>query len=146
MPLRELERLQAVNRFIKLEISKEKELQEIVELAASICGTPTALITLIGEDMQYIRFKTGFKYNTTRRKDAFCNHVIEQDELFMVLDTDLDNRFINNPLVTGGPHIRFYAASPLTTQDGHHLGSLCVIGQAPGELSENCARHEQRHP
>ena len=90
MPLKELERLAAVNRFLKLEISKEKEIQEIVELAAKICGTPTALVTLVA-------------------------------------DTLLDNRFVDNPLVTGGPGIRFYAGAPLTTQDEFNLGSLCVI-------------------
>ena len=81
MPLRELERLVTVNRFLKLEISKEKELQEVVELAAKICGTPTALITLIAEDTQHIKFKVGFEPETTSRADAFCNHVIEQDEV-----------------------------------------------------------------
>ncbi|RYD96634.1 MAG: PAS domain S-box protein [Sphingobacteriales bacterium] len=136
MPLKELERLAAVNRFLKLEISKEKELQELVELAAKICGTPTALITLINEDTQYIKFKVGFEPNTTLRQDAFCNHVIEQDQIMMVKDACQDERFANNPLVTGDPNIRFYAGSPLTTQDGFNLGSLCVIDQKPGELTD----------
>ena len=136
MPLRELERLAAVNRFLKLEISKEKELQEIVELAAKICGTPTALITLIDADTQYIKFKVGFRPDTTSRADAFCNHVIEQDEVMIVPDAQLDERFVNNPLVTGDPDIRFYAGAPLTTQDGLNLGSLCVIDQQPKQLSE----------
>jgi PAS domain S-box-containing protein len=136
MPLRELERLAAVNRFLKLEISKEKELQEIVELAAGICGTPTALITLIDEHTQYIKFKVGFQYETTSRADAFCNHVIDQDQVMMVPDARLDERFADNPLVTGDPDIRFYAGSPLTTQDGLNLGSLCVIDQEPRELSD----------
>lgn len=136
MPLRELERLAAVNRFLKLEISKEKELQEIVELAAKICGTPTALITLIDADTQYIKFKVGFKYDTTSRADAFCSHVIEQDQVMMVPDARQDDRFASNPLVAGDPDIRFYAGSPLTTQDGLNLGSLCVIDQQPRDLNE----------
>ena len=136
MPLRELERLAAVNRFLKLEISKEKELQEIVELAARICGTPTALITLIDADTQFIKFKVGFKYDTTSRADAFCSHVIEQDEVMIVPDAHLDERFAANPLVTGDPNIRFYAGSPLTTRDGLNLGSLCVIDQQPKELND----------
>ncbi|RYE36790.1 MAG: GAF domain-containing protein [Sphingobacteriaceae bacterium] len=137
MPQKELERLAAVNRFLNLEFSKEKELQQIVELAARICKTPTALITLIAEDTQHVRFKVGFEQDTTRREDAFCNHVIQKKEMMMVPDALLDDRFVNNPLVTGDPGIRFYAGSPITTQDGHNLGSLCVIGQETGELSSD---------
>jgi len=135
MPLRELERLQAVNRFLKLEISKEKELQEIVDFAADICGVPTALITLIDQDVQHIRFKVGFDQLTTSRQDAFCNHVIGQQELMIVRDALLDERFVGNPLVTGDPNIRFYAGAPLTTSDGYGLGSLCVIDRVPRELT-----------
>lgn len=136
MPLRELERLAAVNRFLKLEISKEKELQEIVELAAKICSTPTALITLIDANTQFIKFKIGFKHNTTSRADAFCSHVIEKDQMIIVPDAHLDERFAANPLVIGDPNVRFYAGSPLTTQDGLNLGSLCVIDQQPKELTD----------
>ncbi|WP_345949225.1 GAF domain-containing protein [Mucilaginibacter sp. PAMB04274] len=136
MPKRELERLRAVNRFLKLKISKEEELQEIVSLAAEICGTPTALITLIDADTQYIPIKQAFNFKTTPRTQAFCNHVIEQQDVMIVPDALSDERFINNPLVTGDPNIRFYAGTPLTTQDGLNLGSLCVIDQVPGHLSE----------
>ncbi|SDF47611.1 PAS domain S-box-containing protein [Mucilaginibacter pineti] len=135
MPLKELERLAAVNRFLKLEISKEKELQEIVELAAQICGTPTALITLIDQDTQHIKFKVGFDPDKTSRKEAFCSHVIKQQDVMVVADAREDERFAFNPLVTGGPKIRFYAGAPLTTGDGQHLGSLCVIDQQPRALS-----------
>jgi len=133
--MKELERLQAVNRFLKLEISREKELQEIVALAASICNTKTALITLIDEDTQHIIFKHEFAFDKTTREQAFCNHVISQSSVMIVPDAMKDNRFLNNALVTENPHIRFYAGAPLTTQDGHNLGSLCVIDQKPAELS-----------
>ncbi|GGB94590.1 GAF domain-containing protein [Dyadobacter sediminis] len=135
MPLRELERLQAVNRFLTLEIDKEKELNDIVRMAAEICGTSTALITLLDDKTQYIKFKVGFDRETTNKKDAFCAHVIEQDQVMMVPDALLDGRFSSNPLVTDNPNIRFYAGAPLTTQDGHNLGSLCVIDQSPKLLS-----------
>ncbi|WP_345949288.1 GAF domain-containing protein [Mucilaginibacter sp. PAMB04274] len=136
MPLKELERLKAVNRFLKLEISKEKELQDIVNFAAEICGVPTALITLIDESVQHIRFKFGFDKLTTPREDAFCDHVIGQESIMIVPDALLDQRFVNNPLVNADPNIRFYAGAPLTTSDGFNLGSLCVIDQIPRELSE----------
>ena len=71
MPYRELERLQAVHRFLNLDFSKEKELQEIIRLAAAICGTPTALLTLIDQDTQFIKFKQSFDFETTSRSDVF---------------------------------------------------------------------------
>jgi len=133
--MKELQRLKAVNRFLKLEINKEEEFQEIVDLAASICGTTTALITLIDADTQYIKFKRACDFNVTSREHAFCNYVIEQADILIIPDAREDERFLNNPLVTGFPNIRFYAGVPLTTGDGHILGSLCVIGQSPGELT-----------
>ena len=135
MPIRELERLQEVNRFLKLELSKDQELQEIVALAAAICGTPTALITLIDQDTQYVKFKQAFDFDTTARQYAFCSHVITQENVMVVPDALEDERFVDNPLVTGNPHIRFYAGAPLATKDGYNLGSLCVIDQTPGNLT-----------
>ncbi|QJD97254.1 GAF domain-containing protein [Mucilaginibacter robiniae] len=131
----EIERQEAVNRLLKLQISKEQELQSIVKLAAEICGTPTALITLIDENTQYIRFKQAFDFDTTPRQDAFCNHVIKHDAVMVVPDAYQDERFQNNPLVTGNPNIRFYAGAPLSTKDGYNLGSLCVIDQVPRDLT-----------
>lgn len=135
MPYRELERLQAVNRFVKLEFYKEKELQEIVELAADICQSPIALITLLDEHKQHIKFRFGTDMEKTPRQDAFCNHTIEHYDLMVIPDALQDERFVNNPLVINNPHIRFYAGSPLTTQDGYNLGSLCVIDIVPKQLS-----------
>lgn len=137
MPQKEVERLQAVHRFLKLDFSKEDELQEIVELAARICGTTTALITFIDQDTQYIKFKQAFDFETTSKKDAFCRYTVEQNQPFIIPDTLLDERFISNPLVIGDPNIRFYAGVPLTTSDGHNLGSLCVISESPGMLTAN---------
>ncbi|RZK01837.1 MAG: hypothetical protein EOO43_23750 [Flavobacterium sp.] len=92
--MNELGRLQAVNRFLELEISKEKELQEIVFLTASICGTQTALINLMDEDTQHIIFKHEFDFNQTQREDAFCNHVISQNDVLVIPDAKSDYRFL----------------------------------------------------
>jgi PAS domain S-box-containing protein len=135
MQLKEWERLQAVNRFVNLEFSKEEELQEIVELAAAICGTPTALITLIDENTQHIKFKKGFDRFTTTREESFCSYHLDQPEVMIVPDAQLDARFADNPLVTGSPNIRFYAGAPISTSDGQSLGSLCVIDQEPRTLT-----------
>ena len=136
MPLKELERLQSVNKFLKIDFMLEKELQQIVDTAARICGCPTALISLIGEHTQYIRFKQAFNFSQTDRKDAFCNHTINTDDFLVVEDATKDERFRHNPLVIGDPNIRFYAGIPLSTHDGHNLGSLCVIDQAPKTISK----------
>jgi PAS domain-containing protein len=132
----ETERVRTVERFLSLEISKEKELQEIVSLAAQICNVPTALITFVDNDTQHIRFKHSFAADTTKRTDAFCNHAIEQHQVLVIPDALSDERFRNNPLVTGNPNIRFYAGAPLSTKNGYNLGSLCVIDQEPGTISE----------
>jgi hypothetical protein len=136
MPQKEEDRVQAVKRFLNLKISKEKELHYIIALAAKVCGTPTALITFIDSDTQYIKLKQAFAYDQTTRHDAFCNHVIQGDGVMVVPDAQQDSRFMHNPLVTGDPNIRFYAGSPLISSDGYHLGSLCVIDQVPGQLTE----------
>lgn len=135
MPLKELERLQAVNRFLTLEIDRKKELDDIVKMAAEICQTPVALITMLDDQTQFIKFSIGFERDQTRQEDAFCQYAIQSYDLLEVADATKDARFVNNPLVTDDPNIRFYAGSPLTTQDGHNLGSLCVIDQYPRILT-----------
>ena len=133
---KELDRLLAVDRFLKLKLSKEQELNEIAQLAANICGTPIALITLLDEDTQYFKIAIGTKESKTTREDAFCNYVINQDKVIVVPDTAHDTRFANNPLRKSEINIQFYAGAPLITHDGLKLGSLCVIGHKPGNLSE----------
>lgn len=135
MPLKELERLQTVRRFLQLPMDYEHQLQEITRLAAYICGQPTALITFIDKDIQHIKVKHNFEFSETPRCDAFCDHVIGKKGAMIVKDATLDDRFAANPLVLNNPHIRFYAGVPLTTHDGHDLGSLCVIGKRPADLS-----------
>jgi PAS domain S-box-containing protein len=136
MPLQELERLQAVNRFLALNIDKKHELDGIVKLAAEICNTSVALITILDDQTQFIKFRFGYDQQQTKREDSFCHHTIQDYNIFEIPDASRDERFINNPLVTGDPNIRFYAGYPLTTRDGHNLGSLCVIDNQPGLLSD----------
>ncbi|RKR85306.1 GAF domain-containing protein [Mucilaginibacter gracilis] len=131
MPQKELERLQAVNRFLNLSIDKDQNLQEIVELASELCETPVALISLIDDDTYFLNFKVGTEINKTLRQDSFCQYLTNKNELLIVPDATLDSRFANSPHVTGNPHIRFYAGIALTTHDGHNLGSLCVIDPQP---------------
>lgn len=135
MPQKEIECLQAVHRFLNLEINEIGELQEIVELASELCATPIALITLIDEDTQCFKFKVGIDQGQHIREDTFCAHLINGDTPMIVEDAMLDSRFVNNRYVAGIPHVRFYAGIPLTTHDGHTLGSLCVLDVNPGKIS-----------
>lgn len=134
MPQKELSRLEAVNRFLKIRINKQEEFDEIARLAADICGTPNSLITLIGEDTEFILEDNTFKPNSAR-DESFCHYVLESEKVMVVSDARLDARLKDYSAVTRKAGIRFYAGAPLTTHDGYRLGSLCVIDQKPGALT-----------
>lgn len=135
MPQRELERLQAVNRFMNLEIHKDANLQEIVELVSELCETPIALINLAGEDTRYFTFATGINSRALLSTDTFWPAFSESEEIVVVPDASADKRFAQFPLVAGYPHIRFYAGAPLTTHDGLQLGSICIMDLKPRQLT-----------
>ncbi len=135
MPQRELERIKAVSRFLHLQFSKEQEFQGILKFAAESCGTSAALITLIDKDTQHILFNYGFGGKAVSRAYSFCSQAIEQDDIMVVPDTRLDERFKDNPNVVAWPNIRFYAGTPLVTSDGFKLGSLCIIDPEPKRIS-----------
>ncbi len=135
MPYQELKRLEAVNRFLRIEIDKQQEFREIVQLAMNICGTAAGQISLIGEDTEYILLNNGFIPNSGR-DESFCHYVLESNTVMIVADAQLDPRLKDYPAVTREAGIRFYAGAPLTTQDGYRLGSLCVIDQKPGSLTQ----------
>src|SRR5687767_6790656 len=128
-PLNESERLKELLSFEILDTEPENQFEEIVKLAAHICGTPISLITLLDDQRQWFKAKVGLDLPETSRDVSFCSHVIneKQDEVFVVNDATSDTRFFDNPLVTGSPHIHFYAGYPLKTANGLKLGSLCVI-------------------
>lgn len=105
----------------------EQEFDDLAELAAAICGTPVSLVTLLDAGWQYHKGKVGFEREQIPRSESFCAHAIRQDDLFIVPDAQSDPRFAANPLVTGEPHIRFYAGMPLHAGPGMKVGALCVI-------------------
>jgi PAS domain S-box-containing protein len=135
MPQKELNRLEAVNRFLKIKINKQEEFNEITQLAAEICGTPNSLITLISEDTEFVLHNDDFKPNSGRDQ-SFCHYVLESNNVMIVPDARYDPRLKDYSAVTRKAGIRFYAGAPLTTTDGHRLGSLCVIDQKPGTLTQ----------
>jgi len=137
IPPNEQERLEALYSYDLLDVFNQAEFQGIVDLAAIICETPISIITLVDTDKQWFKAKVGIEANFTDREVSFCAHGINNpNEIFVVNDAKSDERFKDNPLVTGYPQIGFYAGVPLVTDDGYGLGSLCVIDRVPKELNE----------
>ncbi|WDF56746.1 PAS domain S-box protein [Mucilaginibacter sp. KACC 22063] len=124
----EKNRLEAVARFMELDGDINKDLNDLVNLAAQICETPIALITLIDEDMQWFKASTGVDIYCNTREASLCKHTIEQDDLLMIEDARVDPRLADHPFVTGEPYVKFYAGVNLITRDGYKAGTICVIG------------------
>ena len=132
----EAERLKALADYNILDTLPKQVFDDLTALAAYICKTPIALISLVNADRQWFKSNAGLKARKTPRDWAFCSHAILQPEdILVVPNTIKDDRFANNPLVKGNPRIRFYAGAPLVTPNGFPVGTLCVIDTVPRVLS-----------
>jgi signal transduction histidine kinase len=123
-----------------LDTPAEKEFDELVELAGQICNCPVSLITLVDKDRQWFKSRVGTDEKQTSRDVAFCAHTILQPGVMQVQNATTDDRFIDNPLVKGDEHIRFYAGAPIVSPAGHTLGTICVLDHKPNSLTQEQVR------
>jgi signal transduction histidine kinase len=137
LPANEIHRLKALEELSILDTLPEEELDNLTRLAAEICNTPIALITLIDSKRQWFKSKIGLAVDETPRDVAFCAHAImNPDEIFTITDSRRDERFFDNPLVTGEPHVIFYSGVPLVDDSGNAFGTICVIDNKTNSLNE----------
>ncbi|WP_223807446.1 PAS domain S-box protein [Pseudanabaena sp. UWO311] len=139
-PANESDRLVALDRYKILDTLPEQVYDDLTQLAADICGTPIALISLVDKDRQWFKSRVGIDATETPRDISFCGHAVAESAILNVPDASLDPRFADNPLVAQDPNIRFYAGVPLITDDSFALGTLCVIDRQPRELTDQQIR------
>jgi len=130
LPENEADRLAALQSYNIFDTAEEKDFDQLTSLASAICGVPIALITFIDEKRQWFKSHWGTDITENLRELSFCTHAIaSDDEIMIVSDARMDDRFADNPMVTGPTQVRFYAGVPLVNEDGYALGTLCVIDQ-----------------
>ena len=134
IPADEDERLSALRELLLLDTPPEERFDRLARFVAEQLDVPIALLTLVDGQRQWFKARVGIEATETPRDISFCGHAIMKNDLFIVEDASRDPRFSDNPLVTGEPHIRFYAGAPLSAPGGHRIGTLCVIDTVPRTL------------
>ena len=139
IPENELQRLRWLRECAILDTLPEGAFDEAVQLAATLCRVPTAVINFVDQDRQWTKAAVGQDKTEDYRHASFCAHTILELDLLEVPDASTDARFAENPLVTGEPFIRFYAGAPLVTSEGYGIGSLCIMDGIPRRLTDEQA-------
>ncbi|MFC2111101.1 ATP-binding protein [Bacteroidota bacterium] len=138
IPINENARLKNLKSYSILDSLPEDDYDSLTAIAAEICGTPISLVSLIDSDRQWFKSHHGLAATETPREHAFCAHAInDPNDIFIVQDARKDERFNDNPLVTGDPHVIFYAGIPLIGDENLPLGTLCVIDHEPRILNQS---------
>ena len=141
LPQNENDRLRALYRYHILDTPEDPAFDKLTRAAATQLRMPISLISLVDANRQWFKSHFGLETRSTSRDVAFCGHTILESSPLIVPDARRDPRFTDNPLVTGEPHIRFYAGASLVTPDGYPIGTICVLDRTPREFS---ATHSQR--
>ena len=134
--IRESQRLNEMRLYLSLDFNWDKNLKDIVILAAQIFETPVAFVTLMDQDVQWIISSYGLDVKQMPRDTSFCNHTIRAGGVTIVKDALEDSRYAEVPVVKYDPHVRFYAGIPITSGEGHNIGTLCVLDVEPKEPTE----------
>ena len=138
VPANEHKRLKTLHEYGILDTIQEADFDDITRIAAEVCRTPISLVSIIDAHRQWFKSRHGLITSETSRDFAFCAHAISNpEEVFIIPDTSKDERFHDNPLVTGEPHVAFYAGIPLVNPEGYALGTLCVWDIVPKNLDES---------
>ena len=135
-PINEVKRLEELCSLGVLDTPKEERFDRITRTAQSMFAVPIALISLIDHDRQWFKSKQGLDAEQTPRNISFCGHAILKDEVFIIENADIDPRFMDNPLVTAAPFVKFYAGVPLLGPKGNKLGTLCIIDHVARKMDD----------
>ncbi|MFO7482616.1 GAF domain-containing protein [Oceanibaculum nanhaiense] len=131
IPADEEYRLAALHQLRLLDTPPEDAFEKIVALGQSLFDVPTCLVSLIDSDRQWFKARTGLGVPETPRAVSFCGHAIHGREIFVILDARKDERFHDNPVVTGPPFLRFYAGAPIWLPSGYAIGTVCLLSPDP---------------
>ncbi len=127
IPAADADRVAALDALRILDTAPEERFDRLTRLVARVFDVPIALVSLVDTERQWFKACIGIDSRQTDRSISFCGHAINEAVTFVVEDAWLDERFSDNPLVTGEPFVRFYAGHPLTSVDGYRVGTLCII-------------------
>ncbi len=137
IPENELQRLAALKRYNILDTLPDHAFDDATKLVSYICGVPIAHISFIDENRQWFKSEIGVGVSEVPREISFCNYTILDTKIVEINDTHLSERFKDDPNVTGGFNVRFYAGVPITTPDGFNIGTLCAVDHVVKELNDN---------
>ena len=133
-PANEAYRLSTLRGLNLLDTPAEERFDRLTRIAKRLFNVPMVMIVLIDSDRQWFKSAIGLDAKETPRSVSFCGHTILDDQILILNDTHLDHRFADNPLVTGSPHIRFYAGRPINAANGEPVGTLCIADDKPRQF------------
>jgi diguanylate cyclase (GGDEF)-like protein len=137
IPVDEQERLFQLRTLAILDTPYEERFDRVTRIAKRLFGVPIALVTLVDENRQWFKSCNGLDVSETDRRISFCGHAILNKGVMVINDAAKDERFFDNPMVTGAPHIRFYAGKPLQSFNGQGIGTLCILDRNPRDFGDD---------